>query len=180
LKELHKRVVVAQQEADKELLDGLRSRGFGITTGEDGSGFLMLAWSRAGGYYLDVGASQYVIDGKIKLKPGQGVRAFTEDRVVLEDGTELEADVVVFATGYGDMRQTVRKAMGDAVADHCKPIWGLDLEREIRGVWAGSGVPHFWIMLGNLALCRFNSKLMALQIKAQLDGVFTEQDRCEL
>lgn len=43
-----------------------------------------------------------------------------------------------------------------------------------------SRVPHFWFMAGNLALCRFNSKLVALQIVAQLKGLFTDIDRCEL
>lgn len=34
---------------------------------------------------------------------------------------------------------------------------------------------------GNLALCRFNSKLVALQIKAQLDGNFKgNSERCQL
>lgn len=55
-----------------------------------------------------------------------------------------------------------------------------DYEREINGVWRGSGVKNLYLFAGNLALCRFNSKLVALQIKAQLDEVFREEDRCEL
>jgi putative flavoprotein involved in K+ transport len=43
---------------------------------------------RGSGYYIDVGASQLIIDGKIKLKRGQ-VDHLTETGVVLEDGTEL-------------------------------------------------------------------------------------------
>lgn len=125
MKELHKGVVAAITGADATLLDGLNRVEFKTNMGEDGSGFLMLAWRRAGGYYLDVGASQYIIDGKIKLKSGSGVIKFTNTEVLLEDGTAIPADVVVFATGYGDVRVAIRKALGDNVATTCKPFWGL-------------------------------------------------------
>ncbi|KAK4701566.1 hypothetical protein P7C70_g4662, partial [Phenoliferia sp. Uapishka_3] len=125
IKELHKRVAGYIAEADKDLLAGLHAKGFMTTQGEDGSGFLMLAWARAGGYYLDVGASQLIIDGKIKVKSGHGVNSFTKDKIEFDDGTTMEADLVVFATGYGDNRLAVRKAMGDQVADKLTPLWGL-------------------------------------------------------
>jgi lysine/ornithine N-monooxygenase len=50
------------------------------------------------------------------------------------DGTELEADVVVLATGYDNTRTTVRKALGDGVADKLKDIWDLDEEGELNAV----------------------------------------------
>lgn len=37
----------------------------------------------------------------------------------------MEADVVVFATGYGDARVAIRSALGDEVADKCRQFWGL-------------------------------------------------------
>lgn len=40
-----------------------------------------------------------IIDGKIKLKNGTQVERFTEKGVRFADGSELEADVVMFATG---------------------------------------------------------------------------------
>ena len=49
---------------------------------------------------IDVGASQLIADGKIKLKSGYDIECFTKTGVKLKDGTELPADVVVFATGY--------------------------------------------------------------------------------
>lgn len=50
--------------------------------------------------YLDVGASQLVIDGKIKLKNDSQIARFDKKSIVFEDGSELPADVVIFATGY--------------------------------------------------------------------------------
>ena len=72
-KPLHRRIVVDIENEDRsvlcpsarhpwgrnespvptrETLDGLRRVGFRLNTGIDGSGFLLLAWSKAGGYYF--------------------------------------------------------------------------------------------------------------------------------
>lgn len=55
-----------------------------------------------------------------------------------------------------------------------KPIWGLDAEGEVNGVWGYRklGVPGLWYMVGNLATCRFYSKHIALQIKAMEEGMW--------
>jgi len=162
----------AVAEADKELLDGLRESGFKLNLGFKDAGFALLAWSRAGGYYLDVGGSQLIIDGKIKLKSDSQIERFTETGIKFENGTELPTDVVVFATGLGDARNVLRRVCGDKVADQSGPIWGLNAEGEVNGVWRDLGVPGLWYMLGNLALCRFHSKHVALQIKAIEEKVF--------
>ncbi|KAI0089780.1 hypothetical protein BDY19DRAFT_85160 [Irpex rosettiformis] len=175
-KMVHKRVAKDIAEADKELLDGLRKVGFGLTMGEDDSGFLILALRRLGGYYLDVGASQMIIDGKIKLKSGSGgIKQFTKDGLIADDGTELKADVVLFATGYGDGREPVREIVGEEVGKQITPIWGLDEEGEIRSCWKEMGVENMWLMMGNFAWCRFYSKTLALQIKAKSEGLLNER-----
>ena len=121
--------------ADKETLDGLKKAGFKLEFGIDGAGFLRLLVTRGGGYYIDFGCSQLIIDGKIKVKnaPG-GIAGFEENRLMLNDGTHLDADVVVLATGYDNMRESVRKALGDKVADRLKDVWDLDDEGELKTV----------------------------------------------
>ncbi|KAI0314545.1 hypothetical protein OF83DRAFT_1165187 [Amylostereum chailletii] len=53
LKLVHQRIVKdIAATTDKETLDGLRRIGFRLNYGIDGSGFLLLAWGKAGGYYL--------------------------------------------------------------------------------------------------------------------------------
>jgi hypothetical protein len=47
----------------------------------------------------DVGASQLIIDGKIKLKNDSHIERFTETGIKFQNGSELPADVVIFATG---------------------------------------------------------------------------------
>ncbi|KAF9270756.1 FAD/NAD(P)-binding domain-containing protein [Marasmius fiardii PR-910] len=169
---LAQRQCQAIAELDKEILDGLTKCGFRTNFGIDDTGFGMLAWCKAGGYYLDVGASQMIIDGKIKLKNDSKLERFTETGLQFEDGSEISADVVLFATGYGDVRTFIRKICGDEVGAKCKPIWGLDEEGELQGTFRSLGVPGLWYIMGNLALDRFHTKHAALQIKAMEEGVF--------
>ncbi len=96
----------------------------------------------------DVGASQMIIDGKIKLKSGSPIKNFTETGLEAEDGSNLPADVVLFATGYGDARNPIREIVGEELGKKLKPIWGLDEEGELRSVWRDSGLPNLWVMMG--------------------------------
>ncbi|KAJ6595193.1 hypothetical protein DFH09DRAFT_906286 [Mycena vulgaris] len=170
--ELGQRLTRKIAEDDEELLDGLRRCGFKLNMGIMDAGFGFTAWNRAGGFYLDVGGSQLLIDGKIKLKNDSQISGFTESGIRFDDGSKLEADALVFATGLGDPRDAVRAICGDDIGDKCGQIWGLDEEGEIRGAWRDLGVPNLWYMIGNLALCRFHSKHVALQIKAMEEGLF--------
>jgi hypothetical protein len=178
---LQKRVTKDIAEADKELLDGLRRVGFKLTMGEDDTGFFQLALGKAGGYYFDAGASQLIIDGKIKLKSDGPIKKFTPTGLLFEDGSTLDGDVVIFATGYGDARSACVNLIKNAdLHDKIRPIWGLDDEGELNGSYReigesgeeGSAVAGLWCIIGNLALCRFHSKHLALQIKAYQENIF--------
>ena len=161
---------------DGTLLDGLATAGFALNSGPDGSGLWMTYLSRGGGYYIDVGASQLIADKKIKIKQGQEVKSIKSHSLVLTDDSVLEADEIVFATGYQNMRETARKIFGDELADQVHDVWGFDDEGETRGMWRPSGHPGFWFFGGNLALCRFYSRLLALQIKA-VEAGFTRAQK---
>ncbi|KIM92256.1 hypothetical protein PILCRDRAFT_810309 [Piloderma croceum F 1598] len=189
VKLMSKRLTKHLAEADSELLDGLRRRGFKLTMGEDGTGFFLLVWEKGGGFYIgvhyfrftqltdikakiDVGASQLIADGKIKLKSDSLIERFTKTSIKFQNGSELSADLVVFATGFGDQTESVRKILDDELKGKCKRIWGLDEELEMCGLWRDLGIPHLWSMMGNLALGRYYSKHLALQIKAIEEKVF--------
>ena len=83
----------------RELLEGLHKVGFRTHLGPDGAGYTAMGRRRGGGYYLDVGASRLVIDGKIKLKNDSVIKRFTKTGFEFEDGSTVDADVILFATG---------------------------------------------------------------------------------
>ncbi|KAK2804743.1 hypothetical protein FQN50_006481 [Emmonsiellopsis sp. PD_5] len=124
-------------ELEKDELEGLKRAGFVLDSGSDGAGLFRKYLTRGGGYYLDVGCSQLIREGKVKVRQSKGgVERFESDGLVLADGngTKLQADIVVFATGYENMRNSARRIVGDEVADKLSDAWGLDEEGELKGV----------------------------------------------
>jgi hypothetical protein len=165
-----------QNKTDERLLQGLEKAGFKTDKGPDESGLWIKYLTRGGGYYLDVGCSQLIADGKIKVKQGCEVTEVLPNGLLFSDGKVLEADEIVFATGYLNMRTQCRKIFGDEVADQVKDVWGFDEEGEIRTMWRKTGHPGFWFMGGNLALCRWYSRLLALQIKGLEESLCSYED----
>lgn len=160
-----------QNANDAKLLQGLQKVGFQLDMGPGGGGFFVKYFQRGGGYYIDVGCSQLIIDGEIKIKQGQEITEILPRGLRFADGSELEADEIIFATGYQNMRTEARNIFGDEVADRIGDVWGFDEEGEFRTMWRRSGHPGFWFMGGNLAICRYFSKILALQIKAVEEGI---------
>ena len=169
------------RERDKEFYDRLEAAGFELDWGADGSGLFMKYLRRGSGYYIDVGACDLVADGRIKLAHGQ-VDHLTENAVVLADGTELPADVVVYATGYGSMNGWAADLIGQDVADRVGKVWGLGSdtpkdpgpwEGEQRNMWKPTQQPNLWFHGGNLHQSRHYSLYLALQLKARYEGIPT-------
>jgi putative flavoprotein involved in K+ transport len=134
-----------------------------------------------------VGASELVADGSIHLAKGK-VRELTKDAVVLEDGTELPADLVVYATGYGSMNGLVADIVSQEVADKVGKVWGLGSdttkdpgpwEGEQRNMWKPTQQPGMWFHGGNLHQSRYYSLYLALQLKARQEGIPTPVHRLQ-
>jgi hypothetical protein len=83
------------------------------------------------------------------LKQGKEITKLTPNGVLFEDGVELPADFVVFATGYSSMRETIRRIVSDDVANRIGPCWGADAQGEIPSVWRHSGVDRFWLQVSH-------------------------------
>lgn len=158
-------VTKLQAEHDSELLGGLERAGFRLDRGPSEAGLFMKYFQRGGGYYIDVGASQLIVNGKIKIKQGQEIAEVLEHGMRFADGTTLEADEIVFATGYQNMKTQAQLIFGDSLAEKVGSVWGFDSEGEMRTIWRQSGHPGFWFMGGNLAAARYYSRILALQIK---------------
>ncbi len=74
--------------------------------------------------------------------------------------------------GYDHLQEGVRRLAGDDVADRAGPVWGFDEHGAMRNMWMRTAQPGLWIMGGSLIDARLHSTFLAIQIKAQLDGVF--------
>jgi putative flavoprotein involved in K+ transport len=169
------------RERDADFYRRLEAAGFQHDWGEDDSGLFMKYLRRASGYYIDVGASELVASGQVKLQPGQ-VDHLTEDAVVMEDGTELPADLVVYATGYESMNGFVADLISPEVADKVGKVWGLGSgttkdpgpwEGEERNLWKPTQQEGLWFHGGNLHQSRHYSLYLALQLKARFEGIAT-------
>ncbi|MDP5306505.1 NAD(P)/FAD-dependent oxidoreductase [Paracoccus spongiarum] len=169
------------KERDKDFYEGLEKAGFRLDFGDDGSGLFMKYLRRGSGYYIDVGASQLIIDGEVKLAHGQ-VAEITETGVLLDSGEELPADLIVYATGYGSMNGWAADLIGQDVADRVGKVWGLGSdttkdpgpwEGEQRNMWKPTRQQALWFHGGNLHQSRHYSLYLALQLKARQAGIPT-------
>ena len=171
---------------DAALYEGLARAGFQFDFGEDGSGIHSLYLRRGSGYYIEVGASKLIIEGKIRLKSPARVERLNERSVTVSDGkgneTELPADLVVFATGYGSMTGWAAELISREVAQRVGRCWGLGSDTkydpgpwvgELRNMWKPTRQPGLWFHGGNLMQSRHYSLYLALQLKARMEGIAT-------
>lgn len=165
---------------DSEFYKGLEDAGFMLDWGDDGSGLFMKYLRRGSGYYIDVGASQLLIDGQVKLRSGVNISEIEADGVTLTDGSKLPADLIVLATGFGSMNGFAADLISQEVADKVGKVWGLGSdttkdpgpwEGEQRNMWKPTQQKALWFHGGNLHQSRHYSLYLALQLKARLEGI---------
>ncbi|WP_051797015.1 flavin-containing monooxygenase [Catenuloplanes japonicus] len=168
-------------ERDAEFYARLAKSGFRHDWGADGSGLVMKSLRRGSGFYVDTGAAELVIDGRIRLAHGQAGH-LTEDALVLTDGTALPAGLIVYATGYRSMHERVAEIVDRETADRVGRVWGLGSdtpkdpgpwEGEQRNMWKPTRQPGLWFHGGNLHQSRHYSLYLALQLKARYEGLET-------
>jgi len=178
--ELQRPIYQAVREQDAEFYARLEASGFLLTFGEDEAGLSTMYMRRGSGYYIDVGASDLIADGSIGLHSGVEVTEIREKSILLNDGTELAADLIVYATGYGPMNDWAAQLISPDVADRVGKCWGLGSgtrldpgpwEGELRNMWKPTRQEGLWFHGGNLAQSRFYSQFLALQLKARMEGI---------
>jgi putative flavoprotein involved in K+ transport len=182
LPSFHKPIYDAILKRDAALYAGLEKAGFLFDMGEDGSGIHSTYLRRGAGYTIDVGASQLIVDGNIKLKSPVEIQRIAQQSVLLSDGTVLPADLIVYATGYGSMNQWAAQLISQEVADRVGKCWGLGSNTrydpgpwvgELRNMWKPTQQPGLWFQGGNLMQARHYSLYLALQLKARYEAIPT-------
>lgn len=156
---------------------------------------------RSGGHYVDVGATKLLVEGKAGVKAGVEPVAYTATGLRFSDNSTLDANAVVWCTGYADkdVRATAAEILGGGntaaktneeddgdknllgsgeIAARLDATWGVDAEGEIRGVWKRHlRLDNYWVTGGDTQKHRWYSRVLALQIKAALEGILPEAYR---
>jgi cation diffusion facilitator CzcD-associated flavoprotein CzcO len=167
----HQMLTEQSKKLDAELLEKLASIGFKLDFGEDGTGWQFKYLTRGGGYYFNVGCSDLVASGAIRLLQFAEIDGFVAEGARLKDGATLAADLIVLSTGYKGQEFLVRKLFGEDVAARVGPIWGFGESQELRNMYVRTHQAGLYFIAGSLAQCRINSKYLALQIKAIEEGL---------
>jgi hypothetical protein len=141
-------------------------------------------FERCGGHFVDIGTGiELLTTKKVGIKSGVSPVSYTARGLKFSDGSMLNADAIIWCTGYGDVdvRHSITDILGhgaEAIGKKMDATWGVDAEGEIRGLWKRhANVDNFWIMGGGTAQHRWYSKVMALQIKGALEGILPEAYR---
>ncbi len=170
------------RERDADFYKRLEAAGFMLDFGADDSGLFLKYLRRGSGYYIDVGASELIAKGEVKLRSGVGIERINARSISLSDGSELPADLIVYATGYGSMNGWAARLISQEVADKVGKCWGLGSdtpkdpgpwEGELRNMWKPTQQDALWFHGGNLHQSRHYSRFLSLQIKARMEGIPT-------
>ncbi|KAF2823555.1 FAD/NAD(P)-binding domain-containing protein [Ophiobolus disseminans] len=178
---------LASQEPDRYL--ALSQAGFPVLDSRDPSFNVQHhLLERAGGHYIDVGGTELIASGKVAVRGLVEPIGYTETGLRLSDGSALEADAVIWCTGYADkdVRVTARDMLGAEepregykkgdlgpadIAARLDASWGVDAEGEVRGVWKRHlRMENYWTMGGVIQHQRWWSRPMTQQIKLALEG----------
>ena len=162
-------------EFDKKTIAGLIARGFKFDDGEDGAGHQWKVRTRYGGYYLDAGCSQLIIDGEVGLLQYDRIERFVENGALLKDGSVKAADLIVLATGFVSQEVVVAKLLGDEIAQKVGPVWGFGADGEMSNMWKRTPQEGLWFVGGSFANCRTYSRYVAMLIKAIEEGILSKR-----
>ncbi|KAI0163674.1 hypothetical protein BJ166DRAFT_526909 [Pestalotiopsis sp. NC0098] len=183
----------SQAAAEPDRYAALADAGFDVIDSRDPRGVLMVnLLERAGGHYMDMGATQLIAERKVAVKSGAEPIAYTKTGLRFSDGTSIDADAIVWCTGFkdGNVRDTAARILGGDrdpvkskpaeehilfprdIAARLDATWKVDSEGEVRGMWKRHlRMANYWVMGGYTQQHRWHSRTLALQIKAALEGV---------
>ncbi|KAK7733905.1 hypothetical protein SLS53_008055 [Cytospora paraplurivora] len=177
---------LASQEPDRYL--ALFQAGFPVLDSRDPSVDVQHHLvERGGGHYIDVGGTKLIAEGKVAVRGRVAPRGYTEAGLRLSDGSILEADAVIWCTGFADkdVRSTAEGILGAAEGNDNKDLlgpkdiaarldatWGVDAEGEVRGMWKRHlRMENYWVIGGIIQHQRWWSRPLVQQIKLSLEGI---------
>jgi putative flavoprotein involved in K+ transport len=155
-------------DQDKDLLEALENAGLRIRRPENG--FLWQVYESFSGYYFNVGASDLIISGDIKVYQYEDIDRFVKEGLAFKDGTVEAYDTVIQATGYLNQRYETEALFGSEIAEKVGNIGGFDSVGELGNTYKPTAQPGLWFTSSGLASGRHLAPSMAAMIKGALDG----------
>jgi putative flavoprotein involved in K+ transport len=171
----YKLAVQRMLELDKDLLAGLKAKGFKLDLGAEGGGHQMKVRASHGGYYLNVGCSELIIEGQIGLLHYEDIDRFVSEGAQMKDGSLEAADLVLIATGYRRPEDVISEMLGKEIAEKIGPVWGMAEDGEMCNMYKPTPQRGLWFIGGGFAQGRIWSHYLALQVKAHLAGIAPER-----
>jgi len=177
MKAAHRLITEEVKKLDAPLLARLERAGFRLEFGEDGTGWPLKFRTRGGGYYFNVGCSELIADGRIRLIQAADIAAIETGGLRLSDGSAVNAELFVLATGYKGPDHLVGELFGADVAARVGRVWGFDAATsELANMWRRTGQPGLWFTAGAFSQARIYSRFIALQIDAIEAGKLGKRD----
>ncbi|XAS74144.1 FAD-dependent oxidoreductase [Micrococcaceae bacterium Sec5.1] len=171
LKDTLRRLGQMCTDADQPMLDKLEAAGLRIRYPENG--FLWQVYDSFAGYYFNVGASDLIISGDIKVVQAENATTFVPEGLTFDDGSVQEFDAVILATGYQNQRVETESLFGRDIADKVGDIGGFDEVGELRNTYKPTAQSGLWFTSSGLASGRQLAPSMAAMIKGALTGHVT-------
>jgi putative flavoprotein involved in K+ transport len=163
----HKLITDEVKKLDAPLLTRLAHAGFQLEFGDEGTGWPLKFRTRGGGYYFNVGASELIADGKIRLIQAADIGSIEVDGLRMKEGAHVGAELFVLATGYKGPDHLLGELFGADVAARVGRVWGFDdATQELRNMWTRTPQPGLWFTGGAFSQARIYSRYIALQIAA--------------
>jgi len=176
MKLAHKIITDEVKRIDAPLLSRLERAGFRLEFGDEGTGWPLKFRTRGGGYYFNVGASELIADGRIKLVQAADIAGYECDAIAFRDGTHLKCELIVLATGYKGPDYLLQQLFGEKVAKRVGRVWGFDeASSELRNMWTRTPQPGLWFVGGAFSQARIYSRYVAAQIDAIERGKLGKQ-----
>ncbi len=167
----------ACNERNAELYTRLRARGLRLGDGDDGTGWLGRLFKTFKGFHLDMGVLEEIANGNVAIQQGSEVERFVGNGLRLKNGSVVEFDAIIAATGFVNSNENVEEIFGKEIARRVGGCAGLDAMGEAVGLAKPLGHRQIWQLYGGINDCRRLSRHVALQIIAQLEGIVAPLER---
>lgn len=171
------RVTEQANRDNAEMNAALERAGLRLWSGPDDTGWLGKLARDFKGFYHDMGCIDPILDGRIKIIQMDDFDRFVAEGARMNDGTVLPFDTIVFATGFHNQIRALTEIFGSDVVERVGPSIAFDEMGEQLGNARPLHHRQIWQIYGGINDCRRLSKILALQLVAELKGFVPPLER---